>query len=388
MKYKIEQGCPLLDYEISLDVDKEFYGCCYHGWHKFKNISDLRDWQQEQKQTFLRGEWPEACSVCKKREESVNFSLRIDSLDNEKYRAVEYDPLTAVPHVKFLQLAYKNLCNYSCIMCGPSASTNIIDDVDILKRAHKRAPAHWDTAFIQNNNSKKLVSNKRDVFDQILDVASDIKRVSFMGGEPFLIKEYLDLIKLLKNDCYVHINTNGSVFNRDFINELKRFNVDRVTIGYSIDGVGIINDALRLNSNWKNIENNIQKIKEALPKSALGIAPTWSNLNIYYWKDLYDWAIEHGLLRNDNFSGFWQNCIEIPQELRLNNLTDEWKERIISDMESQGVPTYKVQFYEPKRDTDQQLIDKLDILYDVAKSKGFDYAELFPHVYQYKKDSQ
>ena len=388
MKYKIEQGCPLLDYEISLDVDKEFYGCCYHGWYKFKTINELREWQQEQKQTFLRGEWPEACGVCKKREESVNFSLRIDSIDTENHQSFRqteiYDPLTAVPQVKYLQLSYKNLCNYSCIMCGPSASTSIIDDVATLKRADKRAPAHWDTGFIQNNT--KIVSNKRDVFGQILDVASDIKRVSFMGGEPFLIKEYLDLIKLLNNDCMIHINTNGSVFNLDFINSLKRF--DKISIGFSIDGVGVINEALRLKSDWKNIENNISKMKEALPNCIFGIAPTWSNLNIYYWKDLYKWAIERLLLRQDNFPGFWQNCVETPQELRLNNLTDEWKERIITDMEHAGVPTYKVQFYESKDNSDHELIDKLDILYDVAKTRGFDYAELFPHVYYYKKDNQ
>ena len=111
-------------------------------------------------------------------------------------------------------------------------------------------------------------------------------------------------------------------------------------------------------------------------------------MSIYYWRELYDWAVKSGLLRQDNFSGFWQNCIETPEELRLNNLTDEWKERIITDMERAGVPTYKVQFYEPRRDTDQELIDKLDTLYDVAKTYGFDYAELFPHVYHYKKDNQ
>ena len=129
-------------------------------------------------------------------------------------------------------------------------------------------------------------------------------------------------------------------------------------------------------------------MKEALPNCIFGIAPTWSNLNIYYWKDLYKWAIERALLRQDNFPGFWQNCVETPQELRLNNLTDEWKERIITDMEHAGVPTYKVQFYESKDNSDHELIDKLDILYNVAKTRGFDYAKLFPHVYYYKKDNQ
>ncbi len=68
-------------------------------------------------------------------------------------------------------------------------------------------------------------------------------RIHISGGEPFIYKDIIEIIKYIKrNNLYLHITTNGT-FLEDYAEELIKFNVNRIDI--SIDGSEDIHDKIR-----------------------------------------------------------------------------------------------------------------------------------------------
>ena len=362
----MKRSCPLLDYEVNVDTqsDDGFYSCCWTTDYSFNNIDKLRDWQQEQKQTFRENKWPTACKVCRVSEKNTGRSLRTDMLTEEK----DYNPDTAVPMIKYSNITYKNLCNYACIICTPTSSTAIYD---LVKETDLR-PAHWNNDDVKSRNPDNSAALKE--FEKHI---GSLERVTLLGGEPFLIKEYIDFLKKLSVNCRVLVNTNASVYNQKFVDELKRFK--HVSIGYSIDAYGEINEAVRLNSSWSTVERNVQKLKQQLPDANHYINPVITKFTVLHWEKLYLWAVQHGLYSK----AFWQNVITNPENQRLCYIPQDWHEEILDSLRKYNFQHWLQEYFTdtPIINT-QQVRFEDDILKNIAKSKNIDYIELFPHIFQ------
>jgi hypothetical protein len=362
-QFKLTNGCPILDYEVSIDTDGLIYPCCNIVNYKFENLLELRKWQAIQKNTFLKNQWPEACHICQTREKNSNYSVRI-------YNQIiqNYDIKSAVPQIKDMQIAYKNLCNLSCIMCDTNGSSTIYE----YSANNTQVPDNW----IQNSDKKHLKLNNQNL-DIILEAAPSLRKITFLGGEPFLIKEYYTVLKKLPASCEIFIVTNGTIYNKQFVDELTRFAC--VSIMFSVDGYGIINEALRLNSSWDIIEKNILKIKKQLPNAMLGLCPTWTSFNIFHWKSLRDWAVNNQLYQ---FSGFWQNVVTYPEHLKLCYLSENCKQHILTQCDTKIINMLSNWFTEPQTIDREIIRNQWNILKNIGTSKGFDYENLFPHIYQ------
>ena len=360
---EINKGCPLLDYQISVDTDGTLYPCCHTYNYKFDNLADIRDWQREQKQQFSKNEWPDACFICKSREQNAGFSERIQS-----HLTYKYDPQTATPEVKDLQVAYKNLCNLSCIMCGVNGSSSIYDYITV----NSSFPVNWNWDI-----TKHVKLNEKNI-EFILDAAPTLQNITLLGGEPFLIKEYITILDKLPDSCAVLVVTNGTIYNQQFINHLKKFK--ELTIMFSIDGYGIVNEALRFNSKWPIIEKNVLRIKKEFPNAFIGLCPTWTNFNIFHWKSLYEWSHQIGLY---NAQVFWQNVITYPEHLKLCYISNEWKDYILSHCEDEILLSMLSSWInEPQTENMTGVKTQWSLLKDIGLTKGFDYENLFPHIYK------
>lgn len=339
------------------------YPCCHTTSYKFDNIADIRSWQHEQKQQFSKNEWPDACFICKSREQNAGFSQRIHA-----HSIYKYNPQMATPEVKDLQVAYRNLCNLSCIMCDVNGSSSIYDYITVNSSVPKNW--YWDT-------TKHLKLNEKNI-EFILDAAPTLQNITLLGGEPFLIKEYITILEKLPDSCAVLVVTNGTIYNQNFINRLKKFKDLRIM--FSVDGYGIVNEALRLNSKWQIIENNILRIKKEFPNAAIGLCPTWTSFNIFHWVSLYNWAQNVGIYYP---KGFWQNVITYPEHLKLCYISTEWKEYILSHCTDEAVhTTLTMWFNEPQTDNKTDIQAQWSLLKDIGLTKGFDYESLFPHIYK------
>lgn len=365
---KLSVGCPVFDYEVNIEVDGKYYGCCHTTDYNFKTIKELKIWQQDQKNIMLKNKWPKACEVCKVREEKTKFSLRVDQIQNIY---PQYNGNTTIPELRQSQISLKNLCNYACIICSPYASSGIYD----LAKKVNELPSNWGSS----EDSKWF--DAKDKLDEYLCYANNLERLTLLGGEPFIIKEYIPFLKKLSSDIRILIVTNASVYNKEMIKELKRFK--RVDFCYSIDAYGIINDATRLNSNWNDIERNVFALQKEFPNSCHDLAPTWSNFTIPHWKKLYKWATKNGLWSGPE--GFFQNVIRSPEHLRVNNIPDDIKQTIVKQLAKTNFtyPSYIQQYlFEPQKLDKHYKEDQYRRLANIAMIKGINYQKLFPYIYQ------
>lgn len=365
---KLSVGCPILDYEVNLDTDGTYYGCCHTTDYKFETIKELTAWKQEQKNIMLLNEWPEACKVCKIREEKTKFSLRIDQIQHVHPK---YNGSTTTPKLLQGQINLINLCNYACIICTPDSSSGIYD----LAKKSTEIPSNWETP-----NYPKWF-NAKGKLDEYLSGVNNLERLTLLGGEPFMIKEYIPFLKKLSRNTYILIVTNASMYNKEIVKELKRFK--RVDFCYSIDAYGTINEATRLNSKWSNIERNVLTLQKDFPNSLHNVAPTWSNFTMPYWKSLYRWTVKNGLWSGPD--GFFQNVIQWPEHLKINNLSEKVKKSIKRELleTDSSFPKYIQQYMSEPQTLDKHYKqEQYRRLANIAMSKGIDYQKLFPHIYQ------
>lgn len=361
----MKRSCPLLDYEVNVDTQGSgFYSCCWTTDCSFDTLDKLRDWQQEQKQTFRENKWPTACKVCRVSEKNTGQSLRTKMLNEEE----DYNPDTAVPKIKYSNISYKNLCNYACIICNPGSSTAIYD---LIKESGLQ-PDHWSNNSVKSTN----LDNSAALREYEKHIGS-LERVTLLGGEPFLIKEYIDFLRKLSVNCRVLVNTNASVYNQKLVDELKRF--EHVSIGYSIDAYGEINEAVRLNSSWSTVERNVQKLKQQLPDANHYINPVITKFNVLHWEKLYLWAVQHGLYSN----AFWQNVITNPEAQKLCYIPQEWHAEILDSLRKYNFQHWLQEYFNETPTINIKEVQSEDIiLKNIAKSKNIDYIELFPHIFQ------
>jgi radical SAM protein with 4Fe4S-binding SPASM domain len=113
----------------------------------------------------------------------------------------------------------------------------------------------------------------KSCIDQLSDIGVDVLSLHF-GGESLLHPEFKDFLKyaIHKRDSgnirNVNWTDNGMLFNQSIADLIVTLKVD--SIYFSLDGVGQVNDNIRLGSKYSVIEKNI---KYLLEKRGLSITP-------------------------------------------------------------------------------------------------------------------
>src|ERR1035437_9569762 len=106
----------------------------------------------------------------------------------------------------------------------------------------------WSLAWTDETDTSLLASLKY------------IREVSLLGGEPLINSQTLSVLEVLAKhgapeSTGVFVHTNGTVFSRPIISQLKRFRW--AVIAFSVDGVGDVLRYIRHPSNWEKVERNI-----------------------------------------------------------------------------------------------------------------------------------
>ena len=103
-------------------------------------------------------------------------------------------------------------------------------------------------------------SNVTKVIDLVNN--QDIKDMQFSGGEPQLMKGFVDIMTQIdskkKSQISLQVTTNASVFNEKFWEQAVKF--QRVQAGLSIDATGSRYDVIRYHGDWETTETNCIKI--------------------------------------------------------------------------------------------------------------------------------
>lgn len=202
-----------------------------------------------------------------------------------------------------IDLRISNRCNCRCVMCGPESSSQIMGEL-------RELPIDRILPILEQN-------------------VHSITRIHFAGGEPLLCKDYQKVLKLFQEKeqmkyLTLSYNTNCTVFPGEEILQYWN-NVYRVSVDLSIDGVGQVNDRIRVGSSWTKVQNVFKKFVQYREQNEgrvyLHIHPAVSGKNLGNLWELDRFA------QTSNVPVRWGNCIDAPEIMSIWNLSQEEVEK-------------------------------------------------------------
>ena len=266
------------------------------------------------RQQFDQGLKPAECEMCWTAEKLGHKSRR--------HSAIEFFNLATPDNsiqLESIDHSATWACNMACIMCGPHNSSL------------------WATELDYNSDDLAKIGKKFQLDNDVLtklDV-SNIKKIHYNCGEPFLNNHQLDLLKILEEhqvlkNVFISYNTNGSVFpNKKIIDYWQRTRL--VKLFFSIDATGPAFEYIRWPGKWNQVSENIQRMRDELPSNVMfGINLTVGNYNVLELKDLWHW-IETTISTNreGDISDFnWQ----IAKNFDPGSISDRVKQQVTKDL--------------------------------------------------------
>jgi organic radical activating enzyme len=235
-------------------------------WHNSDLLKSI-------KSDFLQGKVPKTCAGCKNREDSGFKSMRATAW---RWNNVGPEPIyeempwygklsmDTPQNPRRIELRFTNLCNMKCRQCDEVSSSMWAKEK--IKHADNpnvefRLNGHKDLYF--SNGSDGIIKPVDAIVESVTNLAltsTNLTKVCFTGGEPFLIKGYYDFLDALiehkvNEKVEIDVFTNCSTLNDKFTSRMAKFK--KVNFIMSVDGVGKAAEYIRHGTDWSVVEKNI-----------------------------------------------------------------------------------------------------------------------------------
>jgi hypothetical protein len=356
----------------------------------------------DQRQTMLRGEWPEplvymGCRYCKRIEEAGGqsdrqFHIQIPDLAPKE---LEDNPTAVVVTPKILEVYLTNSCNLSCTYCEPMLSSQIENENRKWGRFEKNGVL-LDT-FKSDKALNRLYIEK--FFQWMEKNSNELRRLHVLGGEPLYQKEFyriLDFLEVHPNkNLELNIVTNLMINTdklRDLLERIKTMiakkAIRRFDVTVSLDCWGPEQEYARWGIKLNTIEQNMQVLL-SYKWLYLNVNSTLSPLTLGTFHELIgkinEWKKQHKIGHHfmsatkpsyhnpDIFgSSFWEEAFSKAFDVMPQN---DWQEqnayRYLRGIESQ--------IYSSQRNQDEisKLATHLD---ELDRRRGTDWRALYPYL--------
>lgn len=206
--------------------------------------------------------------------------------------------------MKYMDIRFSNLCNYKCRSCGPACS-NLWGE-EKLKLADEN---EW---INRKGRDALMTINKHGIFmSDLKPYLNDVQECYFAGGEILIHPEHYECLDYwidndLAKNVRLNYTTNMSKLTyqdkiqgeRDIFDLWKHF--PNIELWASIDAIGKEGEFIRKGFRWKNVKKNLLAIKERAPHIKIGLTPTISIWNIWYFLDMFDWMYDNGFISKES----------------------------------------------------------------------------------------
>lgn len=307
--------------------------CCHsrkylednQGRQIYWNTHDLKSaWssstRQEIQQALSRGEKHWNCQACWDEESSGRQSRR--TINNELFSDLPTNRQSPL----LMDLKLGNTCNLACRTCWPEVSSKWYKDYWEVHEKHQQPDyqqylSKWKTIQLS------YADDNHGLWDQLKDYLGYVKHIDIYGAEPFLLKKLFETL----NWCYeqgfspdqsLHINTNGTVWNDSYMENLLSFK--KINLDLSLDGIGQKHDYIRHGESWARIEENLEKFvafRDSNSNVEICVCITVSNLNIFYLDEIWQYMTQQKL------QPFF-NLVHMPEHACVRCIPDNVKTRI------------------------------------------------------------
>ena len=241
------------------------------GTHSIEEIWKS-EYMKDIRRQMLNGERPTACDVCWRLEDMGLNSSRKSAWAEFKNLNLNIKELkTELPPLpSSLELRLGNFCNLRCNSCWSISSDRIYDERKRMLKDNK-LPV-WAKNEFEAEIDLADKANWRwwenEVFvNSIKQLAPTLKRLYLTGGEPTLIKQNTEIMKMIldagNTDCYIALTTNLTNWDNEFFSTMSRFKNGEFQI--SIDDIGERNYYIRYPTQWQHVENNLAAIYQTFP---------------------------------------------------------------------------------------------------------------------------
>jgi len=317
------------------------------------------------KRKMLAGEPVDTCYKCYEQEAVGMTSMRVNSF---KYHPTDFSDFK----LKYLDIRFSNVCNLACVSCGPTFSSKWHNDWIKLGRSSGHA---------------RIVS--LDIMEQLkTDYLDDVENVTFAGGEPLVTNQHYEILeyfiekKKQVNISYITNLTNLDYQKRNVLDLWKKF--DRISMLVSIDNVWDRFDYIRWGASWKQILENLSRVRTECPHIDIKITPSISILNIL---DLD--KLERAIHTFTGIHSYQYNVISYPENLKAELLPQAHKAEVarMTDHHRDWLAEHNLTSEMP------DLVDNLmknhssgiestrAYLQDLDRIRGTNSQQLFPYIW-------
>jgi organic radical activating enzyme len=318
--------------------DGRAYPCCLADyWHP---VGDLRKntmveiWNQDAykklRLNMLSDKPSVTCTKCYEQEKNGLFSLRNDANRNYGHHINEiHDTKDDGTHpefqIRYWDVRFSNLCNFSCRTCGPIFSSNWYND---HVKLYNRKP---DVLGREMARVEYTAGDEDAMLEQMLPHIPHLEQVYFAGGEPLIMKEHYFLLEKLiehgKTDIRIQYNTNFSELrykDKHVFDYWKHFK--NVSVGASLDASGARGELMRKGTDWKQTVANREKMIAEVPHVDFYVAATISTMNVLHVLDFHKEWTDIGLIKAKDFN---VNLCQSPEWYRIDILPEKFKNEIV-----------------------------------------------------------
>jgi organic radical activating enzyme len=335
---KSQNFCMLPWLHMHAFPDGRAYPCCLSDyWHP---LGDLRKntmeevWNQEPyrqlRVNMLNDQPSKECVKCYENEKNGLFSMRNDANRNYGHHIAEVeqthdDGTHDEFKIRYWDVRFSNLCNFSCRSCGPIFSSNWYND---HVKLHNRVP---DVLKRPMARVEYTTGDEDDMITQMMPHIPHLEQVYFAGGEPLIMKEHYFLLEKLieagKTDIRIQYNTNFSELHfkdKHVFEYWKHFK--NVSVGASLDGSGARAELIRKGTDWAQTVDNRRRMIAEVPHVDFYVSATISSMNVLHVPDFHREWVELGLIKPKDFN---INICQSPDHYRLDVFPKDFKNRVI-----------------------------------------------------------
>ena len=322
--------CCLAMDEIVDDQGKKFQ-LTNSTFDEIQNSQHLKDLRQQ----FLDGKQPQTCRRCWQEERAGRTSKRMHTLDRLKHMGISDNWTADAKPLMFLDLKLGNICNLKCRICGSwSSSTFASEELNfIVDREDKKKSFHY-----QMLRDGAWPRNSEQFWHELDSAMAQVRYIEFTGGEPFMIREHLDLLRRLVDRGYahqieIHYNTNGTQYPEEAEDIWRHFR--HVEIAFSVDDVGERFEYQRSNAGWSEVNHNIELFRQMRSRNSnitLQVCCTINAFNVLYLSDVAQW------IDRQKFDFVYWNMLHDPYYFSIANLPERAKQAVRQRLSSEWVP--------------------------------------------------
>ena len=332
------------------------------------------DYYRQVRLDMLSGRQNPNCEKCYTQENLKGQSKRLEENQRFLFSKKEAEKITnsdgsVVIPPRQMDIRVGNICNLKCIHCFPGNSSKWYEDKILLDK-------YENTKKIKINN--RWISDDGEIWTYIKNHIHSIKKLSFLGGEPFASPFHNQFLNWLLDNNHTHLSlryiTNGTLVTKDVIEKLKKFR--HINLGVSLDALGERVEFLRFPTHWQKLKTNLM----ALNQSGFDLFFNWTayNTNIFTLPETYQYCQEHFPNIYFRLADFVIN----PSHLSIQNLPDFFKKRIVEKLKT--IDIHNVSFYLLFMNQKDLWSSHNQILYnyleDLDRARGTKWKKVLPEI--------